>query len=234
MFRLQFGKTKPAFRERFVEPMQMHVFTDGSCFHNQYRHFAIGGSAAIFFTEKNQTLPTFQIRTILPAVEHSSYRAEIYSTFVAIKLCEKPTIYTHCQAVVDTWEQTLQALHSNQTASVDDHIDFWGPIIACLATFYHYVKIVKVKAHTDGHDWISIANAQADCEAKKSITEDHHNLLEFASQRVNVLLRLRRVQHRVMCFQTQAAIMEFNHCHNLTTQREASISPRMALTPSFN
>lgn len=62
MFRHQFGKIKPVFRERFTEPM--HVFTDGSCFHNQYRYFAIGGSAAIFYNEVNQLDPTFTFRTI--------------------------------------------------------------------------------------------------------------------------------------------------------------------------
>ena len=226
MFRHQFGKIKPVFRERFTEPM--HVFTDGSCFHNQYRHFAIGGSAAIFYNEVNQIDPTFIFRTILPAVEHSSYRAEIYATYLAIAMCEKPTIYTDCQGVFDTWGQILQALHSNKTPIADDHMDLWGPIIDLVATSYQHVKIVKVKAHTDKHDWLSIANAYADCEAKKSITEDYRNLLEFANTRVNSLLNLRNIQHQVMYFQTQAAIMEFN-CNSQSPSRGNLTAPVMAL-----
>ena len=143
-------------------------------------------------------------------------------------MCEKPTIYTDCQGVFDTWGHILQALHSNKTPIVDDHMDLWGPIIDCVATSYQHVKIVKVKAHTDNHDWLSLANAYADCEAKKSITEDYRNLLEFANTRVNSLLNLRNIQRQVMYFQTQAAIMEFN-CNSQVPPGGNLTAPVMAL-----
>ena len=226
LFRHQFNRVQPIFPQYILQPM--HIFTDGSCFHNQHRHFAIGGSAAIFYAEINQLDPTFTFRTILPTVEHSSYRAEIYATFLAIKMCAKPTIYTDCQAVIDTWGIILRALKSHTTPIIDDHIDLWGPIIECAATSYLDINIVKVKAHTAGTDWFSIANAYADSEAKKSVAEDHHDLLEFATRRVASLLRLRHIQHQVMLFQTQAAVMEFNshrqdlHLGNMDTPRMAS------------
>ena len=141
---------------------------------------------------------------------------------------KKPTIYTDCQGVFDTWGQILQALHSHKTPTADDHMDLWGPIIDLVSTSYQHVKIVKVKAHTDNHDWLSIANAYADCEAKKSITEDYRNLLEFANTRVNSLLNLRNIQHQVMYFQTQAAIMEFN-CNSQSPSRGNLTAPVMAL-----
>lgn len=75
--------------------------------------------------------------------------------------------------MVDTLDQILKAFHSNATPQVDDHIDSWGPIIDCVAQSYQYVKIVKVKAHTEGHVWISLANAQADCRKNLKITIPH-------------------------------------------------------------
>ena len=52
--------------------------------------------------------------------------------------------------------------------------------------------------------------------------------LSLPNTRVNSLLNLRNIQHQVMYFQTQAAIMEFN-CNSTSPSRGNLTAPVMAL-----
>lgn len=208
-FRKQFCVPWPILQVKF--PGIMHVFTDGSCYHNEFRRYAIGGSAAIFYDVIDQVDPTYQFRTILPTSEHSSYRAEIYATYIAVKICAKPIIYTDCQAVIDGWNLILDALRNHKQLPVLDHIDLWGPIVDCISDCYNEVRIIKIKAHTEGQDWFSRANSVADVEAKRSITVDNPEKLFSATNKVKRTLQLRNIQYQVMFFQVQAAFFEFKH-----------------------
>ena len=188
---------------------KMHIFTDGSCYHNEYRHFAIAGAAAVVFENENNDVPSVSHRFLLPTQDHTSFRAEIFATYLAVQICTQPTIYTDCQAVFDEWQQILRTFSSGSRPQPSDHIDLWGPIIQTIQHTFQHIEVVKVKAHSTEDDWVSKANAYADSEAKMAVTKDNTEFFQQINTHVQKYLELRKIQHEVMVFQVQAATLEF-------------------------
>ena len=218
--RQNFNNPWPNLRIQFRR--KLHVFTDGSCYHNEYRHFAIAGAAAVVFEDVNIDAPIFSQRFLLPTQDHTSFRAEIFATFLAVQICTTPTIYTDCQAVFDEWQQILRIFRSGNRPQPSDHTDLWEPIIQTIQHTFQDIRVVKVKAHSNENDWVSKANAIADSEAKKVVTDDNSDLYSSLNTQVNRYLERRLIQHQVMEFQVQAAIFEFNLQlkHDETTVQE--------------
>lgn len=197
----------PTLQTLSQEPL--HIFTDGSCYHNEYRHFAYAGSAAVVYDAENQETPIFSQRFILPTSDHNSFRAEIFATYLAVQLCTKPIIYTDCQAVLDEWQNILTSFSNGRRPIPLDNADLWNPIIQCIQTTFHQVRLIKVKAHTNDSDWISLANARVDSEAKKAVIVDHAEKYQFITTQVQAYLQSRLIQYQVMIFQIQSAKFEF-------------------------
>ncbi len=189
---------------------KLHIFTDGSCYHNEYRHFAIAGAAAVVFENENNDAPIVTQRFLLPTHDHTSFRAEIFATYLAVQICTQPTIYTDCQAVFDEWQHILRTFSSGSRPQPSDHIDLWEPIIQTIQHTFQNIKVVKVKAHSSENNWVSKANAKADSEAKMAVTNDSPEMFHTITTQVHTYLELRNIQHQVMIFQVQAATFEFN------------------------
>ena len=189
---------------------KLHIFADGSCYHNEYRHFAIAGAAAVVFENENNDAPIVTQRFLLPTHDHTSFRAEIFATYLAVQICTQPTIYTDCQTVFDEWQHILRTFSSGSRPQPSDHIDFWEPIIQTIQHTFQDIKVVKVKAHSSENNWVSKANAKADSEAKMAVTNDNPEIFHIITTQVRKYLELRNIQHQVMIFQLQAATFEFN------------------------
>ncbi len=189
---------------------KVHVFTDGSCYHNEYRHFAIAGAAAVVYEDENQETPISSQRFFLPTHDHTSFRAEIFATYLAVQICTIPTIYKACQAVFDEWQHILRTFSSRNRPQPRDHVDLWEPIIQTIQHTFHHIHVVKVKAHSSENDWVSKANDTADSEAKKAVTDDNSEICHSLHTQVKKYLERRTIQYQVMVFQVQAAIFEFN------------------------
>ena len=132
---------------------KVHVFTDGSCYHNEYRHFAIAGAAAVVYEDENQETPISSQRFLLPTHDHTSFRAEIFATYLAVQICTIPTIYKDCQAVFDEWQHILRTFSSRNRPQPRDHVDLWEPIIQTIQHTFHHIHVVKSKS-TQQWKWL--------------------------------------------------------------------------------
>ena len=194
-----------------IPPPYAPFFTDGSCYHNEYRHFAVAGAAVVVYAEEKQETPNYIQRFILPTPDHTSFRADFFATYLAVQICSKPTIYTDCQAVIDEWQNILRSFHNGKKPIPLDHVDLWTPIIECVKDTYQHVTLIKVQAHTNNTDWKSRANARAaESEDKQAVTVDHTDTFQVLNQHVQTYLQKRFVEYQVMIFQVQAAVFEFN------------------------
>ena len=160
-----------------IPPMSEHktLFSDGSAFFVQSRLLAIAGSACVQ-CEINQT-PKVVSAEILPTVDHTPFRAEVYAILLCMQHAFKCTICLDCEAAKQTLDFLLQMRAVDRNPKICDHWDLWLPIwMQILARPKYTIATRKVKAHVQWRTiddpelrWISRANDCADRAAKRSV-----------------------------------------------------------------
>lgn len=204
-----------------------HIFTDGSCFFNRDRQFALAGSAFLAFTGTDTTTPFLTRRCLLPGQDHTSYRAEVYSLLMVCRYFRHCVIYIDCQAAKSELIHILEQICQGQIPNPSDHADLWNAIIHLVTKYQHIIQLVKVKAHSEHvkHTdpflaWCSNCNAQVDKEAKLAVTCDASDVLQNFTILHNSLCAQRKALGEIFEFQVKAAHKSFEvHAKKLQSQR---------------
>ena len=209
-----------------------HIFTDGSCFFNRDRQFALAGSAFLAFTSVGHSTPFFAKRSlILPGQDHTSYRAEVFAILMVCRFFKRCIIYVDCQAAKSEMIHILEQICRGCTPTPADHADLWNAIINLVTKYEHDIQLVKVKAHADHlkHTdpfvaWCSQCNAQVDHEAKQAVTCDAHDVFQNFTNHHNTLCVQRQALGEIFEFQVKAAHKSFEvHAEQLQTQRAHTV-----------
>ena len=189
-----------------------HIFTDGSCFNNGDQFLAIAASALVVFDGYLDPVYRNYHRSLLPSVDHSSYRAEVFALYMCCILFTNGYIYTDCQSALDTFHHILQCVASGCQPTLTDHCDLWIEIYQVVQRKQCRFKLIKVKAHSENdfhptHDlqWKSYANAAVDLHAKDAILVDHHELYSDVVEIHRQREALRTASAEVMSFQVKIA-----------------------------
>ena len=137
--------------ERVIPPdgSSSHVFTDGTAFHNEsWAHCLAGGAAVeVDWITGNWKLLS---RSIIPGVDHSSFRGESYAILLALQAKRIVTLYVDCAAVVDLLGLVIQCRTNGETLPAFSSPDIWSDIAwHILNRDDGDVKVVKITAHQE-------------------------------------------------------------------------------------
>ena len=153
----------------------MHVFTDGSCFHQSQPHQRFAAWSVILASMDIDDLQHSHVVESgpLPGLLQSAVRAEVYAAMRAIEFAiqsaQAVTIWTDSAAVVRRLRKILAGCQVSQSSS---HADLWTRIALLVQGFPGKISVAKVTAHCNVHsaltpveEWSIRHNAMADREA---------------------------------------------------------------------
>lgn len=175
----------PAWAPYTNNTVSVHVFTDGSCFHNTERQLALAGAAIAVFDHVGQSKPIKTHRQMIPGSDHSSFRSEVYAILVAVSAYKHLIIYTDCEAALQGLVYILDCLERDIAPTFFDHADLWNIMYNTIKRHQTSVSVIKVKAHSEHlfhstpfDQWCSQSNAFVDKEAKQSILIDNSDIFQ--------------------------------------------------------
>ena len=153
----------------------MHVFTDGSCFHQSQVHKRFAAWAVILASmDLNDLQQSHVIESgPLPGLLQSAVRAEIFAALRALEFAVQHaqviTLWTDSEAVVKRLRKILAGAQVSRSSS---HADLWERIALLVHSFQGEISVAKVAAHRNadqalspGEEWCQRHNAMADREA---------------------------------------------------------------------
>ena len=156
----------------------LHIFVDGSCFWPQDRLFSIAGAATVVadMTCNGEGIIRPQV---LPGIEQSIDRAEVFAILLALQLSECCTVYSDCQYAVESARVRMKCLQQSQNPPAMKHMDLWDVFDALMAKRpTGAAEFVKVKAHVscasklpEFLDRCRHYNHLADLPAKRAVRE---------------------------------------------------------------
>ena len=192
------------------------VYTDGSCFFNTQRTFAIAGFAVRRVAGKKSFLVA---KGLVPGIDQTPYRGEAMAVLWALQNFSRLDLFADCEAVLFRFQKLLSRRLSLDAYVYEGHDDIWTRI------WWHVLQrppdsIVthKVKAHVR---WQSVSdpvlrdearlNGLVDADAKSAI-QDHPSgifrRLEKASQQHAHLCAGVRAIHRFWATSCKQSLAE--------------------------
>lgn len=153
----------------------LHMFTDGSCFHQSVPHMRFAAWAVISASPEGGDMQhtTIADSGVLPGLLQSAVRAELFAVLRALEFshaCQaNVTIWSDCNSVV---RKLRKILHGAQIKTSCSHADLWNCIVHLVQGRCQRIQIRKVAAHmklsadlSSLDQWIVRHNQLADREA---------------------------------------------------------------------
>ena len=218
----------------------MHVFTDGSCFHQSQPHRRFAAWAVILASMDIDDLQHSHVVESgpLPGLLQSAVRAEVYAAMRAIEFAiqhaQAVTVWTDSDAVVRRLRKLLAGCQVSNGCS---HADLWTRIALQVQGFPGEISVAKVAAHcsvqsalTPVEEWSIRHNAMADREAVNAnlrrppefwtLFQQHTDALEYVES-INAAIHtvLLQISQEVVRAQTTAEMPnELDRPSTLTLQ----------------
>ena len=190
---------------KFAVGTCIHLFTDGSCFHQSQPHLRFAAWAVILASSDEICMPQSHVIESghLPGLLQSAVRAELFAVLRAIEfaaVCQvEVTIWTDCHAV---FRRLRRVLMGTQVKSSSAHADLWERIAGLVQDSSHLVRVEKVAAHqkisaasTQRETWMFRHNQIADREAVAANMRRTPEFWDLLSRHVDATAYVDKVNH---------------------------------------
>jgi len=191
---------------KFAVGTSIHLFTDGSCFHQSQPHLRFAAWAVILASSDEMCMRQSHVIESghLPGLLQSAVRAELFAVLRAIEfaaVCQvEVTIWTDCRAVFRRLSRVLMGM---QVKSSSAHADLWERIAGLVHDRCHLVRVEKVAAHQKisaasslKEKWMFRHNQIADREAVAANMRRTPEFWDLLSRHVDATAYVDQINHQ--------------------------------------
>ena len=184
----------------------LNVFTDGSCLNQAFHTCRVATWAVVLADDINPMLTHVLTSGPLPGMLQSSYRAEIFAIWKALRCTSRQTcrihLWTDCGAVVRRFSRLLVGHEPKMNSA---HADLWLLVFHELQNFtVGQVSITKVTAHqsvaranTLLEEWCFTHNSYADQAANLAQWRRPDSFWTFFAQHVNATCACQKISRDI-------------------------------------